>query len=133
MTLEQIKDSQLLIEGCVSRSVEISNPSSVMDKLQEISCLLSVGATCIAYSKNLLLSARKKALDSIYLAKDRDDELRKSLSPSVVKQFVETRTIEEETLFTICERNYSSLVHSGDFLRSILSTVKEEMRISSNV
>lgn len=133
MTLEQIKQAQLLIEGCVSKTVEISNPSSVMDKLEEISRLLSTGASCIAYSKNLLLKARKTALDSIYLAKDRDKELQKALSASVVKQFVETRTIDEETLFTICDRNYSSLVHSGDFLRSILSTVKEEMRISSNV
>lgn len=133
MTLQQIKDSQLLIESCVSKSIEINNPSSVMEKLEEISRLLSTGASCIAYSKNLLLKARKTALDSIYLAKDRDKELQKALSASVVKQFIETRTIDEETLYAICDRNYSSLVHSGDFLRSILSTIKEEMRISSNV
>ena len=133
MTLDQIRDSQRLIEACVSRKVDINNPSDVMTKLEEISCLLSTGASCIAYSKNLLLHARKTVLDNIYLAKESDKELKKALAPSVVSKFVETRTIDAETLHTICERNYSSLVHAGDYLRSILSTIKEELKASANI
>lgn len=133
MTKDQILIVQAQIQQAVNRPVDIANPTDVMNKLNELSVLLSTGSTCIAHAKALLLKARKETLDKIYLAKEADKELKYSLSPSVVKQFVETRTIDEEVLFTMCDRNYSALVHAGDFIRSLLSTIKEEMRISSNM
>lgn len=133
MTLDQIKTVQAQIQQVISRKVDINNPTDCMHKLEQISTLLASGSTCIAHSKNILLKARKEALDRIYLAKEGDKELKKVLSPSIVNKFLETRTIDEETLFTECERNYSAIVHSGDFLRSILSCIKEEMRISATM
>ena len=133
MTEAQIRTIQAQIQTSVNRKVDINNPSDCMHKLQEISTLLASGSTCIAYSKNILLKARKEVLDKIYLSKEGDKELKKYLSPSIVNKFVETRTIEEETLYCECERNYSAIVHCGDFLRSILSTLKQEMIISSSM
>lgn len=133
MTRDQIIETQALIQSCVSRKVDINNPTDVMHKLEQLSTLLSNGSVCIAHAKNILLKARKQSLDTIYLAKEGDKELKKVLAPSIVNKFLETRTIEEETLFTMCERNYSSMVHAGDYLRSILSTIKEEMRISATI
>lgn len=133
MTVEQIKEIQKQILQAINKPVVIENPSDVMNKLNNLSVLLASASSCIPYAKTILLEARYKVMNEIYLAKECDKILKTNLPPSISTKFIETRTIKEEELFCQCERSYSALVHSIDALRSILSTIKEEMRISSNM
>lgn len=133
MTLDQIRDIQAQINACISKRVDINDGNSCMFKLEEISCFLASSSACIVHAKALYLLDQKNCLDTIYLKKESDNELKKVLSPSVVKQFVETRCIETSLLYTQCEKTHSSLVHAGDFLRSILSTIKSEMQLQGSL
>lgn len=133
MKLEQILIIQAQIQTAINKPVAIENPSSVMNKLNDLSVLLASASSCIPFSKTILLESRYKVMNDIYLAKEGDKILKTNLPPSVATKFVETRTIKEEELFCQCERSYSALVHSIDALRSILSTIKTEMTISANM
>lgn len=133
MTLEQIKTIQGQIQAAINKPVALENPSSVMGKLNDISVLLASASSCIPFSKTILLEARYRVMNEIYLAKENDKTLKTNIPPSVATKFIETRTIKEEELFCQCERSYSALVHCIDALRSILSTIKQEMIISSTL
>jgi len=52
------------------------------------------------------------------------------LSPSNMKDYVNSKTSDDQFNYDICERCNRSIVHVLDYLRSVLSTLKEEMKIA---
>lgn len=118
MNIEQLQED---IENTVAAHIDPEDGHQVKDKLQVLSSLLSSCSRCIQESKRRMLIKRKAWLRQHV-------EKINEMSPSIVKEFVNTATIDEEILLVRCERNYSAIVHSIDALRSILSILKTEMQ-----
>lgn len=53
-----------------------------------------------------------------------------TITPTMAKDYVSGKCAEEQYNYDLCERCNRSLVHVLDFLRSALSTLKQEMIIS---
>lgn len=117
MNIEQLQTD---IENTVAAHIDPEDGHQVKDKLQVLSSLLSTCSRCIQESKRQMLTKRKTWLRQ-------HAERISEMSPSVVKEYVNTATIDEEILVIRCERNYSAIVHSIDALRSILSILKAEL------
>ena len=123
MSIKQIEDLQTDIEQTIAINVDTDNGHQVKDKLQILSTLLSTCSVCIVESKRIMLKKRGEWLR-------KHAEKVSNYSPSIAKEFANTACIDEESLFTRCERNYSALVHCIDSLRSILSHLKSELNIN---
>lgn len=123
MTKHQIEIIQDQIEALIGEPIDHTNPTAVTERLSGIATMLSTGAKCIAESKRALLLKRREWLRTHM-------EKLAAMKPSVAKEFVETACVDEEIAFVRCDRNYSALVHAGDFMRSILSQLKAEMQFS---
>jgi hypothetical protein len=52
------------------------------------------------------------------------------LSASNMKDYIASKTSDDQYNYDVCERCNRSIVHVLDYLRSVLSTLKEEMKIS---
>ena len=122
MTKETIEKLQGQIESVLSASVHPEDGNAIKTKLESLSTYLGTGAGCITESKRLMLIKRKEWLRAHV-------ERIKDMSPSIVKEYVNTATVDEEILFTRCERNYSAITHSIEALRSLLSILKAEMSL----
>lgn len=120
MTKYTMQEIQLGIEKELGEVIDHTNPLAVSGKINAIAALLSTGAQCIAESKRLELNQRGKWLRA---HTDKVNEMK----PSVAKEFVNTACIDEQVFSIRCERNYSALVHAGEFYRSILSMIKADM------
>lgn len=53
------------------------------------------------------------------------------IGPSIIKSFAASKCAEQQYNYDICERAARCIVHQLDALRSVLSALKEEMKISS--
>lgn len=126
MTIDHIKEVQEQIQKCIANRVDISDGHNCKYKLEECSALLASAATCLVYAKGILLTQQKEVLAKIYGKTSEDPELKKILSPSIVKQFIEAHTIDAQMLYSECEENKKALIHCGDWLRTILSNIKQE-------
>lgn len=124
MSKEQIEEMQDQIESVLRREVDHTYHMDVMHKLSQISALMGTGSSCIAESKRIELQKRGE-----WLRKFRDEI--SEMKPSVAKEFVNTACIDEQILSIRCDRNYSALTHSGEMLRSVLSTIKSDMQLNS--
>lgn len=52
--------------------------------------------------------------------------------PSIARDYVNAKCSEEQFNYDLCERCNRSLVHVLDLLRSVLSTLKEEMKLAQS-
>lgn len=52
-------------------------------------------------------------------------------APSLAKDYISARCEKEQYEFDLCERTARTVVHQIDALRSIISSLKEEMKIAS--
>lgn len=119
VTIEKLQDQ---IEQQLACSVHPDMGNEIKAKLEALSTYLGTGARCITEAKNLMLIRRREWL------RKHSDKIA-DLSPSIVKEYVNTACIDEEILFVRCERNYSAIVHSIDALRSLLSILKAELTL----
>lgn len=123
MNKEEIIKTQEKIEAEIGANVHPDATPSIKIKLENLSTYLSNASICISEAKRIQLTYRRKWL------RDHAERI-KDLSPSVIKEYLNTACIDEEILYIRCERNYSALVHSIDALRSLLSIAKAELTLN---
>jgi len=74
-----------------------------------------------AQAKRELLQKKGEALADIL---NRNDKL----SPSIVKEWVSAKTMDEDYAFELADRTNAAATHQLDLVRSILSALKTEMQ-----
>lgn len=122
MSGKDLEIIQTQIETAIMNEISSHDGHAVREKLQTLSTLLASCSICIVESKRIMLKKRGEWVR-------KHAEKISTYSPSIAKEFTNTAVVDEEILFTRCERNYSALVHSIDALRSILSCLKAEMTL----
>lgn len=120
MTRTQIESIQSELELELAHSIASDNVDAVRDKLETLTTYLGTGAQCITQSKRLWMETRKAWLRQHINAIS-------MMKPSVAKEYISTGTVEEEILWTRCDRNYSATTKAVEALRSILSILKTEI------
>jgi formate dehydrogenase maturation protein FdhE len=107
------------------------NGEAVMNRISDLLSLYPQSANAIASAKWHRDTVLKDILeDMLRKAKDNDeDAIRAFKTPSVIKQLAEARTAELNSLLVLTERLNSTITHSLDALRSVLSNLKEERRV----
>ena len=104
---------------------------AVMNRMSDLLFLYPQSANAIASAKWHRDTVLKDVLeDMLRKARDNDeDAIRAFKTPSVIKQLAEARTAELNSLLVLTERLNSTITHSLDALRSVLSNLKEERRV----
>jgi hypothetical protein len=73
----------------------------------------------------------KKKLIAYELLVSSDISKANYFAPSLAKDYISARCEEEQYEYDLCERCSRTVVHQIDALRSIISSLKEEMKIAS--
>jgi|AraplaDrversion2_2_1032049.scaffolds.fasta_scaffold18364_2 hypothetical protein len=107
------------------------------DRIQSSEVVIEIGLRLAAYlpytgqqmalAKKIMNQKRKEAYDQLVFTQR---SLNQPVYPSTMKDYVNAQCCEEMYNYDLCERANRSIVHALDFLRSVLSTLKEEMKIS---
>lgn len=107
------------------------NGDAVMNRISDLLSLYPQSANAIASAKWHRDTVLKEVIeDMLRKAKDSDEgAIRAFKTPSVIKQLAEARTAELNSLLVLTERLNSTITHSLDALRSVLSNLKEERRV----
>lgn len=105
--------------------------------IQSADAVIEIGVRLAAYlpytgqqmalAKKVMNQKRKEAYDQLIFTQR---SLNQPVYPSTMKDYVNAQCCEEQYNYDLCERANRSIVHTLDFLRSVLSTLKEEMKIS---
>jgi formate dehydrogenase maturation protein FdhE len=107
------------------------NGEAVMNRISDLLSLYPQSANAIASAKWHRDTVLKDVIEEMLRkAKDNDeDAIRAFKTPSVIRQLAEARTAELNSLLVLTERLNSTITHSLDALRSVLSNLKEERRV----
>lgn len=107
------------------------NGEAVMNRISDLLSLYPQSANAIASAKWHRDTVLKDVIESMLKkASENDaDAIRAFKTPSVIKQLAEARTAELNSLLVLTERLNSTITHSLDALRSVLSNLKEERRV----
>lgn len=105
---------------------------------QSISWLIDqVGILCntmafvnnqMAVAKELLNKARVKAYQDLQLSMKSQEVY---FSPMLAKEYVNSKCSDENYAYDLCERASRTVVHTLDALRTCISALKEEVKVSS--
>jgi formate dehydrogenase maturation protein FdhE len=134
--LEWIAPLSDVLRFCISVQTLIETPyqdngEAVMNRISDLLSLYPQSANAIASAKWHRDMILKDVIEEMLRkAKDNDeDAIRAFKTPSVIKQLAEARTAELNSLLVLTERLNSTITHSLDALRSVLSNLKEERRV----
>ena len=107
------------------------NGDAVMNRISDLLSLYPQSANAIASAKWHRDTVLKEVIEGMLKkASENDaDAIRAFKTPSVIKQLAEARTAELNSLLVLTERLNSTITHSLDALRSVLSNLKEERRV----
>lgn len=120
MTRTQIESIQKELEAELTAKVNADDPQAVKFKLERLTTFLGTGAMCITDAKKIWMDTRRDWL-RVHIEKISE------MKPSVAKEYISTGTVDEEILWTRCDRNYSATCKAVEALRSILSILKTEI------
>jgi hypothetical protein len=124
MTRQQIETIQKSLEDELASPVNADDSKAVMYKIERLTTYLGTGAQCITQAKRIWMETRKSWLRQHMEAIGK-------MKPSVAREYVNTGTVDEEILWTRCDRNYSATCKAVEALRSILSLIKTEINAMS--
>ena len=120
----QIETIQAELEKELAHSIASDDVNAVRNKLENLTTYLGTGAQCITQAKKIWMDTRREWL-RVHMGKISD------MKPSVAKEYISTGTVDEEILWTRCDRNYSATCKAVEALRSILSILKTEINAMS--
>lgn len=109
------------------RAEGIQSADAVIEIGVRLAAYLPYTGQQMALAKKVMNQKRKEAYDQLIFTQR---SLNQPVYPSTMKDYVNAQCCEEQYNFDLCERANRSIVHALDFLRSVLSTLKEEMKLS---
>lgn len=114
LQIQRIKDcSAWLSKETFSHSQSIND---LIDKLGQLSVSLAFVNNQMAIAKKVWNDTKVDAYNSVDL----------SLSPSVLKDYINAKCSEHQFNYDLCERTSRSMVHAIDSLRTAISALKGE-------
>jgi hypothetical protein len=121
MTLEQIKEATVRIGKIIAIDIPKESPADVMDHIGTLAALLATSSYVVAASEKYY---KLKVADLLM-------EPKFAAYPSMEKKMIcEGKASEELELMRLTERQNKAITHKIDGLRSIISYIKEDNRIS---
>lgn len=123
-TKENIKDWCFEIEEAIKLQIDNSNPDELMGKLNSLSNLTGLSSQTVAISEQLY----NERLGELVMAKEYS-----KMGATEKKMLFASLASDEIYLMTLSERLNRALVHSGEFIRSILSALKTEMQMAKTM
>lgn len=122
MTIDQIKQGLEQIKSAIVPIEDITNCQEIMSKLNDLVQWMPSSASYVAVTERIYAEKISQlTLNKLY----------SGMSASDKKLIFNGIAGEEYELKILAERLNRALVHSSDSIRSMLSTVKEEMKLNS--
>ena len=109
------------------RAEQVHSADMVIEIGVRLAAYLPYTGQQMALARKLMNQKRKEAYDQLIFTQR---SLGQPVYPSTMKDYVNAQCAEEQFNYDLCERANRSIVHTLDFLRSVLSTLREEMKIS---
>lgn len=116
----ETKADLTFIREVMDRKIDEKNALAVMERLNELSSLVGLSSEVVA---NCFKAYQNKKGDVI------EQSGNANLSPSILKQYIDSECVNEEAEYKLAERYNAGIVHMIDALRSILSYLKSEMNL----
>lgn len=110
------------------------NPEEVIDRMSVIITMFPSSSNALASAKWWQAYTYKIEYNEAYkkyVNAQQPGESKTFVAPSVLKDYINARTGEWVSIVTRCERVNAAITHTLDALRSILSHLKEERKISN--
>lgn len=121
MTIEEVKNASINLGKILAIDIPKESPSDVMDHISTLASLLATSSYMVAVSeKYYKLKVADLLMDPKY-----------SSYPSMEKKMIaEGKAASELELMRLCERQNKAITHKIDGLRSIISYMKEDQKMS---
>jgi hypothetical protein len=131
--MESIYEFQEQLEGFLGVTVGADNPEEIVDRMAALLVFYPSSAMALASAKYWQAYKYRNEYNAAYKRSTQVDpgQGKPFLTPSILKEYISSRTAEEMALVTRCERGNSAITHTLDALRSILSHLKEERKIQN--
>lgn len=110
------------------------NPEEVIDRMAHIITLFPSSSNAVASAKwwrEHQYKIEYKQVYERYVRAEQPDHSRTFVSASILKDYINARVGEWTSIVSRAERQNAAITHSLDALRSILSSLKEERKISN--
>lgn len=121
---DALKTTLQEIQTALNKRYDSSEPTNMLEHLEELSYLLGNSSLAEASAKYWLESAKKKAI-SEYVAETPHKE---RLQPLMLKEYINSHCAAELAAYELASSQHSSLVHRIDAVRSALSYLKAEIQ-----
>ncbi len=119
----------------LSLTIQGDNPDEIVDRIAALISLYPSSASALSSAEYWRHLEYRKASNEVYQAymqKTGDDKFKNPLaSPSVMKDYINSRIAEFHAMETRMNRINAAITHSMEAMRSILSHLKEERKIQN--
>lgn len=122
--LNDLKATLQMIQSSLDRRYDSSEPSNMLELLEELSYLLGNSSLAEA-SARFWLEQKKQVVIAEYVANTPHKE---RLQPLMLKEYILSMCAAEVAAFELASSQHSSLVHRIDAVRSALSYLKAEIQ-----
>jgi hypothetical protein len=121
-------------EGLIATPINTESGEEIAERIADIIALYPASANVVASLKWYNESAYRSEFERIakYIKDGKADAVTAPLQvPSILKEYIKSRTANEQAMLVRGERVNSMLTHAMEGLRSVLSKIKEDRRVSS--
>ena len=131
--MESIYNFQDQLESFLGVTIGADNPEEIADRMAALLVFYPSSAMALASAKYWQAYTYRTEYNTAYKRTTQIDpgEAKAFFTPSILKEYINSRTAEYMALVTRCERGNSAITHTLDALRSILSHLKEERKIQN--
>jgi len=127
--MEELKANCKAVKTVIEVHVDSEDIEGVISKIMDLVNIQGLAAENQANAKALLREQENKTIQA-FLDDDKEINTLSSLPASTLNKLVTAKCGKYEALYTMCERQSSSISHAIDGLRSVLSIRKMEMEKS---
>jgi len=121
-------------EGLIATPINTESGEEIAERIADIIALYPASANVVASLKWYNESAYRSEFERIakYIKDGKADAVTAPLQvPSILKEYIKSRTANEQAMLVRGERVNSMLTHAVEGLRSVLSKVKEDRKMSN--
>lgn len=127
----QIDTVEIIQQQLTEINTEISSSQSIqaiIDKGVELTAWMAFTGEQMAIAKRIWREHTAKAYDSFVFSKMAQGM---NITPTMANKYAEAKAGEYEANYQFCERVNRSISHTIDFLRTVISALKEEQKITN--
>lgn len=127
LQLTRIEDCFKWLEREFEHTDELQSIDVLIDRMNQLNSVLPWINQQMATAKKILNETKVKAYYNLINSSAANE---KYFAPSLAKDFVNARCSEQQYCYDMAERCSRTIVHIGDNLRTCISCLKEEFKIS---